>query len=164
LLRLLDQDGGDADVVLSQNHIRVQLPTVRLTSKLIDGRFPDYNRVIPKPGDRCLRADRATLKDSLSRTAILSNEKYRGVRLVLDPAGLRIQAHNPEQDEAEEELEARFTGEAMEVGFNVGYLLDVLGVMGGDEIEMYLSDSNNSALLYEPGVEHSRYVVMPMRL
>ena len=116
---------------LGSNHIRIQLEGIRFTSKLIDGRFPEYERVIPKESANELKADRAEFKSALQRTAILSNEKYRGIRLVIRDSGVVLQAHNPEQEEAEEELNVEYTGEDIEIGFNVNYLLDALGRGGG---------------------------------
>lgn len=164
LQRLLADNDEDAKVEFGANHIRVQLPGLRFTSKLIDGRFPDYNRVLPKDDDKTLRTDKETLRQALTRASILSNEKYRGIRLSVADNTLKIQAHNPEQEEAEEELAVEFDGEPLEIGFNVTYLLDVLGAIEGDVVEMLLKDGNSSSLVRAPGSEESRYVVMPMRL
>lgn len=134
------------------------------TSKLVDGKFPDYQRVLPRNGDKIVTAGRQSLREALSRTAILSNEKYRGIRLVLAANLLKIQANNPEQEEAEEEVQVDYNGTSMEVGFNVSYLLDVLGVMTADKVRITLADANSSALLQEADNSDSTYVVMPMRL
>ena len=139
-------------------------PEMRFTSKLVDGRFPDYERVVPKGGDKLVVADRELLRQALSRTSILSNEKYRGIRLNLDKNIVKIQAHNPEQEEADEEFEVDYSGSGLEIGFNVTYLLDVLSSVRSDSVEIALSDSNSSCLMREPGTEQYRYVVMPMRL
>jgi len=109
-------------------------------------------------------ADKEPLKQALARTAILSNEKYRGLRFRLGSNLLHLQAHNPEQDEAEEEVEVEYAGPEMTIGFNVGYLLDVLNVLDGDEVQMAVIDSNSSSLITPKGSEECRYVVMPMRL
>jgi DNA polymerase-3 subunit beta len=109
-------------------------------------------------------ADRSALRQALMRTAILSNEKYKGVRVTFDAGLLRLQAHNPEQDEAEEELELEYTGEATTIGFNVSYVMDILTVLEKDEVEIAFSDGNSSALWSNKGVESEVFVVMPMRL
>lgn len=164
LLRLLENEDTEVDIQIGGNHIRVSMPAIRFTSKLIDGRFPDYKRVLPKGGDKAIQADRSVLRQALARTSILSNEKYRGVRLSLDENIIRIQAHNPEQEEAEEELEIDYGGDPLEIGFNVTYLLDALGALPGDNVRVILSDSNSSCLIEDAGAGHCRYVVMPMRL
>ena len=164
LVRLLDDSDVQAQVEIGSNHIRVSTPELRFTSKLIDGRFPDYQRVVPKGGDKQVLADRESLRQALTRTSILSNEKYRGIRLNLDPDVLRIQAHNPEQEQADEELEVEYQGAALEIGFNVTYLLDALAALRTGQVELILSDSNSSCLIQEPGTTRCQYVVMPMRL
>lgn len=163
LQRLMSGE-GDLEIGLGSNHIRIQLDGIRFTSKLIDGRFPEYDRVIPKDTSNKLSADREAFKGALQRTAILSNEKYRGIRLIIRDSGLVLQAHNPEQEEAEETLEIEYDGEEIEIGFNVNYLLDALGVIETDEVTLALVDSNSSCLLREPGNDDCKYVVMPMRL
>jgi len=152
------------EIQLGSNHIRVMTPEIRFTSKLIDGRFPDYKRVMPQGGDKQIQADRGLLRQALTRTSILSNEKYRGIRLSLDENVLRIQAHNPEQEEAEEELEVQYAAEPLEIGFNVTYLLDALGALPGDDVRILLSDANSSCLIEDGAAGHCKYVVMPMRL
>jgi DNA polymerase III subunit beta len=163
LQRLMGEE-GTASVQVGSNHIRVTLGDIRFTSKLIDGRFPEYGRVIPAAPPRALRADRETLRRALQRTAILSNEKYRGIRLSLKPNLLVLTAHNPEQEEAEEEVEVSYAGDEFEVGFNVNYLLDALAAVDGVEVEVGLTDANSSCLVRAPGGGAARYVVMPMRL
>ena len=120
--------------------------------------------MVPKGGDKLVTADRELFRQALSRTSILSNEKYRGIRLNLEKNIIKIQAHNPEQEEADEEIEVDYNGGGLEIGFNVTYLLDVLSSVRSENIEITLSDSNSSCLLREPGTEQYRYVVMPMRL
>ena len=164
LMRLLESSDTPVQVDVGTNHIGVSNADMRFTSKLVDGRFPDYDRVVPKGGDKLVLADRELLRQALSRTSILSNEKYRGIRLNLDKDIIKIQAHNPEQEEADEEFEVEYKGGTLEIGFNVTYLLDVLSSVRSDNIEITLSDSNSSCLLREPGTEQYRYVVMPMRL
>ena len=163
LQRLMTGD-GDLVVELGSNHIRIQLDGIRFTSKLIDGRFPEYERVIPKESSNELTADRGAFKGALQRTAILSNEKYRGIRLVIRDSGVVLQAHNPEQEEAEEELGVEYSGEDIEIGFNVNYLLDALGAVDGEEVSLSVQDSNSSCLIRQPGKDDCTFVVMPMRL
>ena len=163
LQRLMSGE-GDLNIELGSNHIRIQLEGIRFTSKLIDGKFPDYDRVIPKESVNELKANRSEFRDALQRTAILSNEKYRGIRLVIRDSGVILQAHNPEQEEAEEELEVEYSGEDIEIGFNVNYLLDALGAVEGDVVTLSVQDSNSSCLIRQPGNEDSTFVVMPMRL
>lgn len=163
LQRLLSGD-GDLDIAIGTNHVQVTIGDIRFTSKLIDGRFPEYGRVLPTNPSKVLIADRESLRQSFQRTAILSNEKYRGIRLSLRPGQLTIQAHNPEQEEAEDELEVRYEGEELEIGFNVTYLLDALAAIEGEQVEIGLSDPNSSCLIRAPESPSVRYVVMPMRL
>jgi len=166
LLRLLGSSDPDESVRihLTQQHLRVELGTVRLTTKLIDGRFPDYNRVIPLDGDKELVIDCQTLRQSLTRASVLSNEKYRGVRLALKSGLLVISTNNPEQEEAIDELEVDYTGDSAEIGFNVTYLLDVLGALKTENACVRLKDGNSSALITPDETSDNKYVVMPMRL
>jgi DNA polymerase-3 subunit beta len=168
LSRLLD---GDGSVTLSvgSNHIRAATDQFTFTSKLVDGKFPEYERVLPRSPDKSVSGDRSELRQAFTRTAILSNEKYRGVRLSLTPGSLEITANNPEQEQAEESVPVEYAGEALEVGFNVSYLLDVMGVLTGSTVRMSLSDSASSALIEEGEAggdadAEALYVVMPMRL
>ncbi|HSN73169.1 MAG TPA: DNA polymerase III subunit beta [Steroidobacteraceae bacterium] len=161
--RVLGQDGA-VEVSIGSNHVRIRVDGVRLTSKLIDGRFPEYGRVIPSNPQKLVMADRDALRAALQRAAILSNEKYRGIRLGIRDNTIVIQAHNPEQEEAEEELEATYSGEELEIGFNVTYLLDALGAIESEEVEIGLTDANSSCLLRSQGRADAKYVVMPMRL
>ncbi|GMG86043.1 DNA polymerase III subunit beta [Biformimicrobium ophioploci] len=164
LARLLEDSDAPASVVLGNNHIRVSNSQFTFTSKLVDGKFPDYERVLPKGGSKEIYADRLELRQALSRAAILSNEKYRGVRLQLSDGQLQIVANNPEQEEAEEIISVDYHGETLEIGFNVSYLLDVTAVVASDQIRITLADSNSSALLQQPEDGDSVYVIMPMRL
>lgn len=164
MARLLTEQDGQVNIVLGQHHIRATTGEFTFTSKLVDGKFPDYERVLPKGGDKTVVGDRQALREAFSRTAILSNEKYRGIRLQLVAGQLKIQANNPEQEEAEEEISVDYQGDALEIGFNVSYLLDVLGVMTTEQVRLILSDSNSSALVQESDNDDSAYVVMPMRL
>jgi DNA polymerase-3 subunit beta len=164
LMRLLDVSDEVVKVRLGAGQVQVDVDVVRMTSKLIDGRFPDYERVIPESGDKRLQADRELVKRALARTAILSNEKFRGVRLTLEDGKLMLQTHNPEHEEAEEDLEVQFSGSPLEIGFNVNYLLDALGALGSNEFVMELKNPDSSGLIYAADDSSSKYVVMPMRL
>lgn len=163
LSRLLEGE-GEVQLALGANHIRVQLDGIRLTSKLIDGRFPEYSRVVPAEPKNVIKADRNLFRQALQRTAILSNEKYRGVRLELSENSVVLQANNPEQEEAVETLEVEYAGEAMEIGFNVNYLLDALAAVESEQVEFGVTDANSSCLIREPGSDRTKFVVMPMRL
>ena len=163
LQRILGTD-GTIELAVGTNHVRAQIGEIRFTSKLIDGRFPEYGRVIPANPPRTVGADREVLRQALQRTAILANEKYRGIRLTARPDLLTLQAHNPEQEEAEDQVEVSYKGEEVEIGFNVNYLLDALSAIDGDKVEIGLTDSNSSCLIRAPGTLNTRYVVMPMRL
>ena len=163
LNRLLDTQ-GQVSLVLGSNHLQVDLDGVRLTSKLIDGRFPDYQRVIPTKAPNVIQADRETLRHALQRTGILSNEKYRGVRLELGAGTVTISANNPDQEEATETVELEYQGEEMEIGFNVNYLLEALSAVDSETVELHITDSNSSCLIVAPGSDAVKYVVMPMRL
>lgn len=164
LLRLGGDEASKVGIELGANHVFMSLPRLRFTSKLIDGRYPSYDRVIPKEGDSFLRIDKEDFRQALLRTSILSNEKYRGVRLAITPSSLTLQADNPEHEQAEEEIEASYEGKPMEIGFNVNYLLDIVSVLQGEEIQIALKDSNASALVTSTESEAGQYVVMPMRL
>ena len=145
-------------------NIRVKRDDVTFTSKLIDGRFPDYAAVIPIGADREVKLDREVLRAALQRAAILSTEKYRGVRVEVSPGQLKISAHNPEQEEAQEEIEADTKVSDLAIGFNVNYLLDALSALRDEFVIIQLRDANSSALVREASSEKSRHVVMPLRL
>ena len=162
LQRLLGE--GELQLAIGTNHIRATIGDIRFTSKLIDGRFPEYSRVIPATPPKQVKADRDTLRAALQRAAILSNEKYRGIRLSVRTNTMVLQAHNPEQEEAEEEVEVVYVGDEVEIGFNVNYLLDALAAVDAGEVEVGLTDANQSCLLTSPGSPSAKYVVMPMRL
>lgn len=164
LVRLLGNSEAEITLWLSNKHLRIQLAGLTFTTKLIDGRFPDYERVIPDNPERQMHAHRDTIRQALSRTAILSNEKFGGVRLSLSQHTLKLQAQNVEREEAEDEIEVSYNDEPMEIGFNVSYLLDALGAMDGEEFQLALSGPDSSGLLTAVGDTQSRYVVMPMRL
>jgi DNA polymerase-3 subunit beta len=162
--RLLDEEDENLSLQLGSNHLKVTKGGVTLTTKLVDAQFPDYEKVVPKDASRVLSGDRDTLKQGFQRASILSNEKYRGVRLAISPDSLMIQANNPEQEEAEETVPVQFSGDQLEIGFNVSYLLDVLSVIDSDQVQMSVSDANSSALLEAMDDNNAVYVVMPMRL
>jgi DNA polymerase-3 subunit beta len=166
LSRLIGEGEGELTLVFGSNHIRARMPDYTFTSKLVDGKFPDYNRVLPKGGNKYVLGDRQVLRQAFSRVSILSNEKYRGVRLILKAGELKILANNPEQEEAEEAVTIDYDGDGMEIGFNVSYLIDVLTALHSSRVRITMSDPNSSALLEaeDEGVSEALYVVMPMRL
>jgi DNA polymerase-3 subunit beta len=162
--RLLTNEDEEIKIETSNSYIRIVMKNAVFTSKLIDGRFPEYQRVMPAGSDKEVEADKTSLRQSLTRASILSNEKYRGIRFDLKENLLQLQAHNPEQEESEEEVEVSYTGEALTIGFNVGYLLDAINAIGEESIIIELKDTNSSALIYGKDNEESKYVVMPMRI
>lgn len=165
IIRFLDDDESKlAQLQLNPNHLRIQVDGLVFTSKLIDGRYPDYTKVIPTSQRTRLLLERAKLRETLGRVAILSNEKYRGIRLTLKTGSMRLTAHNPEHEEAQEELAVSYTGEEMEIGFNANYIMDATGALTTNEIELGLTDANSSCTLQSPGEKSPQYVVMPMRL
>ncbi|MGF1546967.1 MAG: DNA polymerase III subunit beta [Thiotrichales bacterium] len=164
LQKLLPELSEEVTLQLTPQHVRVESPTIEFTSKLIDARFPDYERVIPIDLPHRLTVEKKLLKDALQRVSILSNERYRGVRLALCDNQAKLEANNTEQEQAEETLLVDYQGESMEVGFNVHYLLDVLNVVEADEVIIDLKDPSSSILVSDPAAKGSRYVIMPMRL
>jgi len=162
---LTDDDDTDIKVTFDDNHIRFELSDeLIITSKLIDGQFPDWQTVLPVNPDKMVVGETASLKHSLTRASILSNEKYKGVRLALAPNVLTISAKNAYQEEAEEIVEVEYEGEELEIGFNGAYLLDALNVISTKMAQFALSDSNSSCLITEEDNEDCRFIVMPMRL
>jgi len=164
LQRLMEGGDGELELEVGRNHVRMHRADVTFTSKLIDGRFPDYEAVIPIGADKTFSLDREVLRSALQRAAILSNEKYRGVKLELSPGMLRLVAHNPEQEEAMEELEVDTTVDGLSIGFNVTYLMEALGSLRSERVVLALRDGNSSALVREEGSDRCRHVVMPLRL
>jgi len=165
LIKLLEYSDEPVNISIGSNHIRIELDQYRFTSKLIDGRYPDYQSVIPTDGDRYVEANRSLLKDALNRTAILSNEKFRGIRVKLSKGLLQSTAHNPEREEAEEEIEVSFDGADLEAGFNVNYLLDALNIIQSDSVKLVFGGSSNSCVIKEENANgESLYVIMPMKL
>lgn len=164
LARLLVDEDDPITLTFGQNHIRAQVQAFTFTSKLVDGKFPDYNRVLPKGGNKVLVGSCQELRNAFSRASILSNEKYRGVRVMLSNGELKILANNPEQEEAEEVVSVDYAGDPLEIGFNVSYLIDVLSTLTSTNARITLSDPNSSALLEAEEGSDAVYVVMPMRL
>lgn len=164
LTRLLTAATEPLKLTITKNHLQVVLNDTVMTTKLIDGRFPDYNRVIPIDVNKELLLEKDSLKTTLQRAAILSSEKYRGVRLAVDKGVLTVSSNNPDREEAIDELEIDYAGDGAEIGFNVTYLLDVLGAMDGDNARIFLKDSNSSALVMPETEDSTKYVIMPMRL
>jgi DNA polymerase-3 subunit beta len=168
LMHLLEDSDIEINVQISNHHLRVSGEHFTFTSKLVDGRFPDYEKVLPRGGNKSIFIDRDELKQALNRASILSNEKFRGVRLQLRPGILRIIATNPEHEEAEEEISMDYQQESLEIGFNVTYLLDILNTVTTPRVKMTFSDANSSVLVeeHEPTnpTNNSLFVVMPMRI
>ncbi len=171
LQRLLKDDGKAAEGEEAQiemrfagNQAKFAFGGLEFVTKLVEGKFPDYNRVIPKNHKNHITLGRATLLASLQRAAILTSEKFKGVRMNFAPGVLGIASSNAEQEEAKEELEIDYGGDSFEIGFNVGYLMDVLANMGQDMVTVSLHDANSSALITNPEFEGFKYVVMPMRI
>lgn len=164
IIRLLDAVDEDVQVFLGSNHIRIIDSEFSFTSKLVDGRFPDYRRVLPRNGDKILTTGKDQLKQVLSRASILSNEKFRGVRLNFSSTELKITANNPEQEQAEEIITVDFPFADVEIGFNVNYVLDVLNAIKDDSVKFTLADANSSVVIEGDSSGEAIYVVMPMRL
>ncbi|KAA5996251.1 DNA polymerase III subunit beta [Pantoea sp. M_5] len=164
LLRLLDGGETPLQVQIGGSNIRAHVGDYIFTSKLVDGRFPDYRRVLPKNPDKVLEAGCDLLKQAFARAAILSNEKFRGVRLYITENQLKITANNPEQEEAEEMLDVSYNGTELEIGFNVSYVLDVLNALKCENVRLMLTDSVSSVQIEDVASPAAAYVVMPMRL
>ncbi|MCK9283858.1 MAG: DNA polymerase III subunit beta [Rhodocyclaceae bacterium] len=164
LSRQLADNDDPLEITLAPTQVQFRFGNIEFVSKLIDGKFPDYERVIPQGHSKILRLPRELLLQSLQRVAILTNEKFRGVRLVLSSGSLKIISNNAEQEEAQEEIEVEYSGDGLDVGFNVTYLLDVLNNLANEAIEIHLADANSSALFVLPENSRFKYVVMPMRI
>jgi len=164
LVKLLGEGEGEVALQLSPTQARFVFGGIDLVSKVIDGKFPDYGRVIPSSYKKHIVVPRPVLLQALQRAAILSNEKFRGVRWVLTANSLKVICTNSEQEEAEEELEVEYAGEALDVGFNISYLVDVLANLEAEHVDCALGDANSSMLLTVPGNKAFKYVVMPMRI
>lgn len=164
IIRLLDSTDENIKILLGANHVRIIDDEFSFTSKLVDGRFPDYRRVLPRNGDKVLKADKDSLRQVLSRVSILSNDKFKGVRLNFSRTELKITANNPEQEHAEEVIEIDFPYEDVEIGFNVNYVIDVLNAIKEPVVTFTLADSNSSVIIEGDSSKEALYVVMPMRL
>ena len=164
LVKLLGDVEDPVSLRIGLNQVTIRLPDTELVTKVVDGKFPDYQRVIPQNQPRQMKANRQTVMQALQRASILSNEKFRGVRLVMSEGTLGIVCNNNEQEEAQEEIEVQFAGDPLDVGFNVTYLLDGLGALGAEEIMLSLADANSSMLLTSEAEAGFKYVVMPMRI
>jgi DNA polymerase-3 subunit beta len=162
--RLLSDKEGAIEMQFAGNQAKFSFEGMEFVTKLVEGKFPDYNRVIPKNHKNIITLGRTTLLASLQRTAILTSEKFKGVRLNIEPGTLRVASNNAEQEEAVDELDIDYAGDAIEIGFNVTYLIDALTNMEQDMVKMELADSNSSALLTIPDDAAFKYVVMPMRI
>jgi DNA polymerase III subunit beta len=164
LQRLLRDEDGAIEMRFASNQAKFEFSDMQFVTKLVEGKFPDYNRVIPKGHKNHVTLGRAPLLSSLQRAAILTSEKFKGVRLNIEPGVLRIASSNAEQEEAKEELEIDYGGDAIEIGFNVTYLMDALANMSQEMVTLSLQDSSSSALFTVPEQAGFKYVVMPMRI
>ena len=162
--RLLSDAEGAIEMQFANNQAKFSFEGMEFVTKLVEGKFPDYNRVIPKNHKNIITLGRQALLSSLQRTAILTSDKFKGVRLNIDPGTLRVASNNAEQEEAVDELDIDYDGDSIEIGFNVTYLIDALSNMAQEMVRVELSDSNSSALLTIPGNDTFKYVVMPMRI
>ena len=164
LTKQLKENENPVIIEILKNQIRFTFANIVLISKLVDGKFPDYNKVIPSGYKKHIKVNRILFLQTLQRASILSNEKFRGARLILTEGVLRIICTNNEQEEAQEELEVNYSGEALDIGFNISYLLDVLNNLNCETIQCSFGDSNSSALITIPKNDNFKYVVMPMRI
>jgi len=164
LQRLLEDNDDPVDVEIANNQVKLTFADIELISKLVEGKFPDYTRVVPKGYKNSFTIDRATLQHALQRAAIMTSDKFKGVRCIIAPGSLKISSTNADQEEAVDELEIDYGGDTIDIGFNVTYLLDVLNNLKGDNINVALGDANSSALITVPDNNDFKYVVMPMRI
>ncbi len=164
LRRQLSNSDGDVTIILGEKSCHMVIGNLTMTTKLIDGRYPEYERVIPHNLSEVAFLKKDELKRALARTAILSNDKYKGVRLNFDPGTLKLQAQNPEQEEAEEDIELEYTSDSIAIGFNVSYLVDVMNVIDGNEVQVQFQDANSSSIWRGRNADDEAYVVMPMRI
>ncbi|MDR7378746.1 DNA polymerase-3 subunit beta [Rhodoferax ferrireducens] len=162
--RLLSDAEGAIEMQFANNQAKFSFDGMEFVTKLVEGKFPDYNRVIPKNQQNHITLGRQAFLSSLQRTAILTSDKFKGVRLNVEPGSLRVASNNAEQEEAVDELDVDYGGDTIEIGFNVTYLIDALANMQQDMVTISLSDGNSSALLTIPENETFKYVVMPMRI
>ena len=164
LSKILRQENEDIKITFGNSSLSIQDENLDFSTKLIDGKFPDYEKVLPSGEPNSLEVSKESLQSALSRASVLSNEKYRGVRFALDKNTLKLTANNPEKESAEELLDVNYNGNPMEIGFNIGYLLDVLGTIETDNVELNFYGEESSCLIREPGNLAEVYVIMPMRL
>ena len=164
LIKLLGEQDESVVITIFNNQIKFDIGNIQLISKVIEGKFPDYHRVIPTTHKNILVANRIVLQQALQRAAILSNEKFRGVRLVLGQNELKIICNNNEQEEAQEEMEVDYLGDAIDIGFNVSYLLDALNQLGTEKVHCHFGDASSSMLITVPDNIDYKYVIMPMRI
>ena len=164
LIKLLDDSDNEVVIEFTATQVTFGFGDIKLISKVIDGKFPDYNRVIPVGHKNSFTTDRMQMLLAMQRASILSNEKYRGIRMVLSENNLRLISTNSEQEEAEEELEIAYTQDALDIGFNVTYLIDVLTNVNHEMITFSFADANSSCLITIPNDVNYKYVVMPMRI
>lgn len=164
ILRLFDGSDTDVDVVIGATQLAIESDGIHFLSKLVEGRFPDYQRVLPQKSEKFVIANRLLLAQAINRAAILSNERFRSLRVQLEDGRMKITANNPEQEEAEEEIPVTYDGGKLEIGFNAGYLLDALSAIDEDDVRIELTDANSCSLLCGLGNCQSKYVVMPMRI
>lgn len=164
LTKLLSDTDDELIITIYKNQIKFDIGNIQLISKVIDGKFPDYNRVIPTTHTNILTANRLPLQQALQRAAILSNEKFRGVRLVLSQNELKIVCNNNEQEEAQDEIEVDYQGDPLDIGFNVSYLLDALNHLNTEKIHCHFGDASSSMLMTVPDNANYKYVIMPMRI
>jgi len=164
LVKLLGDGDDDIEINISKTQAHFHFNNIDLITKVIDGKFPDYSRVIPVGHPNIFEIDRQTLLTAMQRASILSNEKYRGIRIVITKNNLKMISTNSEQEQAEEEMEIKYQGEDIDVGFNVTYLIDVLNNIQYDKLNFAFKDSSSSCLVTIPNNEDYKYVVMPMRI
>jgi len=164
LIKLLDDSDDEVTIEMSPGQVNFNFNEVRLISKVIDGKFPDYHRVIPTGHQNTFTVNRLEILTAMQRASILSNEKYRGIRMVLSESNLKLISTNTEQEEAEEELEIDYKKEALDIGFNVTYLIDVLNNTQQEKVNFAFADANSSCLITVPDDNQYKYVVMPMRI
>jgi DNA polymerase-3 subunit beta len=164
ILRLLEDSDEPIQLQIGVNHIRAKTTNFTFTSKLIDGRYPDYTKVVPQTELKKLTLTRESFRETLGRVAILSSEKYRGVRISLKNKVMQVTAHNPEQEEAQEEVTTDYAGEELEIGFNVNYMIEAISALKSKSINFGLNDPNSSCTLSSPDTQYPQYVIMPMRL
>lgn len=162
--RLLSDTDNEVAVFIGENHIQSEIGNYKFTSKLIDGKFPEYDRVIPQGGDKIVIADRESLKAMFTRASILSHENIRGIQLHLSSGQIQVYANNPEHEQAEDSLDVMYEGPELQIAFNVGYLIDVLNTVKTDSVKLTLSNASSSALIESGDEDGCLYVVMPMRL